>query len=41
MELTTKPILPGSFVVVKDIVPLVDIKNNFLIIKPPNGLLEL
>ena len=26
---------------VKEIVPLVDIKNNFLIIKPPNGLLEL
>ena len=26
---------------VKDIVPLVDIKNNFLIINPPNGLLEL
>jgi len=26
---------------VKEIVPIVDIKNNFLIIKPPNGLLEL
>ena len=26
---------------VKEIVPLVDIKNNFLIIKPPKGLLEL
>ena len=26
---------------VKKIVPLVDIKNNFLIIDPPNGLLEL
>ncbi len=26
---------------VKDIVPTVDIKNNFLIINPPNGLLEL
>ena len=26
---------------VKEIVPLIDIKNNFLIIKPPNGLLEL
>ena len=26
---------------VREIVPLVDIKNNFLIIKPPNGLLEL
>ena len=26
---------------VKEIVPLVDIKNNFIIIKPPNGLLEL
>jgi len=26
---------------VKEIVPLVDIKNNFLIIRPPNGLLEL
>ncbi len=26
---------------VKTIVPLVDIKNNFLIINPPNGLLEL
>ena len=26
---------------VKQIVPLVDIKNNFLIINPPNGLLEL
>ena len=26
---------------VKEIVPLVDIKNNFLIISPPNGLLEL
>ena len=26
---------------VKEIVPLVDLKNNFLIIKPPNGLLEL
>ena len=26
---------------VKEIVPLVDIKNKFLIIKPPNGLLEL
>jgi len=25
----------------KEIVPLVDIKNNFLIINPPNGLLEL
>ena len=27
--------------VVKEIVPLVDIKNNFLIINPPKGLLEL
>ena len=26
---------------VKEILPLVDIKNNFLIINPPNGLLEL
>ena len=26
---------------VKEIVPLVDIKNNFIIINPPNGLLEL
>jgi len=26
---------------VKEIVPFVDIKNNFLIINPPNGLLEL
>ena len=26
---------------VKEIVPLVDIKNNFLIIDPPSGLLEL
>ena len=26
---------------VKEIVPLVDIKNNFLIINPPEGLLEL
>ncbi len=26
---------------VKEIVPLIDIKNNFLIIKPPKGLLEL
>ena len=26
---------------VKEIVPLVDIKNNFLIINPPNGLLEI
>jgi len=26
---------------VKEIVPLVDIKNKFLIINPPNGLLEL
>jgi len=26
---------------VKEIVPMVDIKNNFLIINPPNGLLEL
>jgi len=26
---------------VKEIVPVVDIKNNFLIIKPPKGLLEL
>ena len=26
---------------VKEIVPKVDIKNNFLIINPPNGLLEL
>ena len=26
---------------VKEMVPLVDIKNNFLIINPPNGLLEL
>ena len=26
---------------VKEIVPLVDIKNNFIIIKPPKGLLEL
>ena len=26
---------------VEEIVPLVDIKNNFLIINPPNGLLEL
>ena len=26
---------------VNEIVPLIDIKNNFLIINPPNGLLEL
>ena len=26
---------------VKEIVPIVDIKNNFLIITPPNGLFEL
>ena len=26
---------------VKEIIPLVDIKNNFLIINPPKGLLEL
>ena len=26
---------------VKEIVPLVDIKNKFLIVSPPNGLLEL
>jgi len=26
---------------VKEIVPIVDIKNNFIIINPPNGLLEL
>jgi len=26
---------------VKEIVPLIDIKNNFLIITPPNGLLDL
>jgi len=26
---------------VKEIVPLVDIKNNFLIVNPPKGLLEL
>ena len=26
---------------VQEIVPLVDIKNNFLIINPPKGLLEL
>jgi len=26
---------------VEEIVPMVDIKNNFLIIKPPKGLLEL
>ena len=26
---------------VKEIVPLIDIKNNFLIINPPNGLVEL
>ena len=26
---------------VKEIVPLVDIKNNFLVINPPNGLLEM
>ena len=26
---------------VKEIVPLVDIKNNFLVIDPPSGLLEL
>ena len=26
---------------VKEIVPLLDIKNNFLIINPPNGLLDL
>jgi len=26
---------------VKEIVPLVDIKNNFLVINPPKGLLEL
>jgi len=26
---------------VKEIVPLVDLKNNFVVINPPNGLLEL
>ena len=26
---------------VKEIVPIVDIKNNFIFINPPNGLLEL
>ena len=26
---------------VKEIVPLIDIKNNFLVITPPKGLLEL
>ena len=26
---------------VKEIVPLVDIKNNFIMINPPKGLLEL
>ena len=26
---------------VEEIVPIVDIKNNFLIINPPKGLLEL
>ena len=26
---------------VKEIVPIIDLKNNFLIIDPPNGLLEL
>ena len=26
---------------VKEIVPLIDIQNNFLVIKPPKGLLEL
>ena len=26
---------------VEEIVPLVDIKNNFLLINPPRGLLEL
>ncbi len=26
---------------VKEIVPVIDIKNNFLIMNPPNGLLEL
>jgi len=26
---------------VKEIVPFIDIKNNFLIINPPNGLFEL
>ncbi len=26
---------------VEEIVPLIDIKNNFLIINPPNGLLDL
>ena len=26
---------------VKKIVPIIDIKNNFIIINPPNGLLEL
>ena len=26
---------------VKEIVPLIDIRNNFVIIKPPKGLLEL
>ena len=26
---------------VKEIVPLVDLKNNYLIVKPPNGLLDL
>ena len=26
---------------VKEIVPIVDIKNNFIIINPPNGLLDL
>jgi 16S rRNA processing protein RimM len=26
---------------VKEIVPLIDIKNNFIMINPPKGLLEL
>ena len=26
---------------VKEIVPLIDLKNNFLVINPPNGLLDL
>jgi 16S rRNA processing protein RimM len=26
---------------VKEIVPIVDLKNKFIIINPPNGLLEL
>ena len=33
----TKVLIPF----VKEIVPLIDIKNNFLIINPPKGLLEL